>query len=82
MSEDKVRTKDLCWSMEIVYNPRGLPRVSTVNLGVDRVLHIIKISRLRSSLLTVQYVTRSVRCIRPPNRVSWLLYARGLVHKT
>jgi hypothetical protein len=35
-SEDKVRTKDSCWSMGTVFDPRGLPRVSTVGLGLDR----------------------------------------------
>jgi hypothetical protein len=29
MSEDKVYTKDLCWSVGMVYDPRGLSRVST-----------------------------------------------------
>jgi hypothetical protein len=39
-SEDKVRTKDLCWSVGMVYDPRGLPGVSTASPGVDGVLHI------------------------------------------
>jgi hypothetical protein len=38
MSEDKVCTKDECWSMGMVYDHKGLPRVSTAGLGVDRVL--------------------------------------------
>jgi hypothetical protein len=38
MSEDKVRTKDSCWSMGMVYGPRELPGVSTAGLGVDVVL--------------------------------------------
>jgi hypothetical protein len=36
MSEDKVRTKDSCWSMGIIYDPRELPRVSTVGPGIGR----------------------------------------------
>jgi hypothetical protein len=28
MSEDKVRTKDSCWSMGTIYDPRELPGVS------------------------------------------------------
>jgi hypothetical protein len=28
MSEDKVRIKDLCWSVGIIYNPRELPGVN------------------------------------------------------
>jgi hypothetical protein len=34
-----VHTKDLCWSVEMVYDPRGLLEVSVVDLGVDGVLH-------------------------------------------
>jgi hypothetical protein len=29
MSEDKVRTKDSCWSVGTIYDPRELPGVST-----------------------------------------------------
>jgi hypothetical protein len=38
MSEDKVCTKDSCWFVEIMYDPRELPGVSTVGPGVDGVL--------------------------------------------
>jgi hypothetical protein len=38
MSEDKVRTKDLCWSVGTIYDPRDLPGVSTVDPRVDEVL--------------------------------------------
>jgi hypothetical protein len=38
LSKDKVRTKDLCWYVGMVYDLRGLPGVSTTSLGVDRVL--------------------------------------------
>jgi hypothetical protein len=41
MSEDKVRTKDSCWSMGMIYDPRGLPGVSTAGLGVVRVLKMV-----------------------------------------
>jgi hypothetical protein len=37
MSEDKVHAKDLCWSMEMIYDSRGLP-ISTADQGVDEVL--------------------------------------------
>jgi hypothetical protein len=40
MSEVKLRTEDLCWSMGLVYGPRGLSGVSTTGLGVDEVLQI------------------------------------------
>jgi hypothetical protein len=36
MSEDKVRTKDPCWSVETIYDPRELPGVSTVGSGIGR----------------------------------------------
>jgi hypothetical protein len=36
MSEDKVRTKDSCWSMGTIYNPRELPGVSTAGPGIGR----------------------------------------------
>jgi hypothetical protein len=39
MSEDKVRTKDSCWSMGTIYDPRELPGVSTAGPGLDGVLH-------------------------------------------
>jgi hypothetical protein len=39
MSEDKLRTKDSCWSVGMVYGPRGLPGLSTTDTGVDVVLH-------------------------------------------
>jgi hypothetical protein len=34
MSEDKVRTKDSSWSMETIYDPRELPRVSTTGTEI------------------------------------------------
>jgi hypothetical protein len=39
MSENKVRTKDSCWPVGMVYDPRGLPGVSTAGPRVDGVLH-------------------------------------------
>jgi hypothetical protein len=36
-----VHTKDLCWSMGMIYDPRGLPGVSTAGLGVDGVLQMV-----------------------------------------
>jgi hypothetical protein len=32
-----VHAKDLCWSMEMIYDSRGLP-ISTADQGVDEVL--------------------------------------------
>jgi hypothetical protein len=40
MSEDKVRTKDMCWSVGMIYDPRELPGVSTAGPGVDKVLQV------------------------------------------
>jgi hypothetical protein len=34
-----VRTKDPCWSVGTIYDPRELPGVSTADLGLDVVLH-------------------------------------------
>jgi hypothetical protein len=39
MSEDKVRTKDSCWSVGTIYDTRELPEVSIAGSGVDGVLH-------------------------------------------
>jgi hypothetical protein len=36
MSEDKVRTKDLCWSVGTIYDPRELPGVSATGPGIGR----------------------------------------------
>jgi hypothetical protein len=36
MSEDKVRTKYLCWSVGTIYDPSELPGVSTAGSGIAR----------------------------------------------
>jgi hypothetical protein len=36
-----VRTKDLCWSVGTIYDPRELPGVSTTCPGVDGVLQVV-----------------------------------------
>jgi hypothetical protein len=41
MSEDKVRTKDSCWSMGTIYGPRELSGVSIAGLGLDVVLQVV-----------------------------------------
>jgi hypothetical protein len=41
MREDKVRTKDSCWSVGTIYDPRELPGVSTTGPGVDGVLQVV-----------------------------------------
>jgi hypothetical protein len=40
-SEDKVHTKDPCWSVGTIYDPRELPGVSTAGPGVDGVLQVV-----------------------------------------
>jgi hypothetical protein len=40
MSVDKVRIKDLCWSVGTIYDSRELPGVSIGGPGVDGVLHL------------------------------------------
>jgi hypothetical protein len=41
MSEDKVHTKDSCWSVGTIYDPKELPGVSTVGPASDGVLHFV-----------------------------------------
>jgi hypothetical protein len=41
MSEYKVCTKDSCWSVGMIYDLREQPRVSIVDLGVVKVLHMV-----------------------------------------
>jgi hypothetical protein len=36
MSEDKELTKDSCWSVGTIYDPRELPGVCTAGLGIGR----------------------------------------------
>ena len=36
-----MHTKDLCWSVGTIYDPRELPGVSTAGTGVDRLLQIV-----------------------------------------
>ena len=36
MSEVKVRTKDSCWSVGTIYDPRELPGVSTAGPGIGQ----------------------------------------------
>jgi hypothetical protein len=41
MSEDKVRTKESCWSVGTIYDFRELTEVSTADPGVDMVLQVV-----------------------------------------
>lgn len=67
---DKVRTNDLHWSMEMIYDSRGLPGVSTVSLEVDGVLQLAPAAW--GSVLIGQIFTRDLSPlnlymrIRPP----------------
>jgi hypothetical protein len=38
-----MRTKGMCWSVETIYDPRELPRVSTTGPGLDGVLQALTI---------------------------------------
>jgi hypothetical protein len=55
MSEDKVCTKDLCWSMGMIYDPRELPGVSIADPGVDGVLQMVSEPTLAVSWVCVGY---------------------------
>jgi hypothetical protein len=41
MSKDKVHTKDSCWFVGTIYDPRELLGVSTTGVGVDEVLLVV-----------------------------------------
>jgi hypothetical protein len=41
MGKDKVRTKDSCWSVGTIYDPRELLGVSTTSLEVERLLQVV-----------------------------------------
>jgi hypothetical protein len=41
ISEDNVHVKYLCWYVEMVYDPRELPRENIVGPGVDEVLQMV-----------------------------------------
>jgi hypothetical protein len=41
MSEDKVRTKDSCWFVRMVYGSRGLSGVSITGPTVDEMLQMV-----------------------------------------
>ena len=46
MSEDKVRTKESCWSVGTIYDFRELTEVSTADPGVDMVLQVVSELRI------------------------------------
>jgi hypothetical protein len=48
-----VCTKDSCWSVGMIYDPRELTGVSTVSLGVDGVLQVVSELTLTVSLTCV-----------------------------
>jgi hypothetical protein len=49
MSEDKVHTKDSCWSVGTIYNPSELPGVSTADPRLDGVLQVVSETTLAVS---------------------------------
>jgi hypothetical protein len=49
MSEDKVRTKDSCWSVGTIYDPRELPGVSTAGPGIGRGVTLYKVALVSHS---------------------------------
>jgi hypothetical protein len=51
MSEDKVRTKDSCWSVGTICDLRELPGLTTTGLGVDGVLHHVYLYVLRERIV-------------------------------
>jgi hypothetical protein len=63
MSEDKVGTKDPCWSVGTIYDPRELPGVSTAVQGLDGVLQNL---RLLDIILSAFLLGMSEMCARCP----------------
>jgi hypothetical protein len=51
MSKEKGYTKDSCWSVGTIYDPRELPDVSTLVQGLDGVLHYGWSTRIYCSIL-------------------------------
>jgi hypothetical protein len=49
-----VHTKDSCWSVRTIYDPRELPGVSTAGLGVDGVLHSAPLPPRRRQVLSAE----------------------------
>jgi hypothetical protein len=52
-SEDKVHTKNSCWSVGMIYGPRGLPGVSAAGPGMDEVLQMVSEPTLAVSRVCV-----------------------------
>jgi hypothetical protein len=44
MSEDKACTKDSCWSMGTIYDPRELPGVTTSDPGIGQGVIVTHVS--------------------------------------
>jgi hypothetical protein len=60
MSDDKVRTKDTCWSVGTIYDPKELPGVSIIGPGVDGGVTVHKIlsgSSSKSNMSCFGYLT-------------------------
>jgi hypothetical protein len=57
MNEDKVRTKDPCWSVRTIYDPRELPGVSTTGPRLDGVLQVASVTPgFRGKIECIAYV--------------------------
>jgi hypothetical protein len=61
MSEDKVRTKDSCWSVGTIYDPRELPGVSTAGPGIGR--GVTQGCSLNKSRITIVCHSRGSFCL-------------------
>jgi hypothetical protein len=57
-SENKVHTKDSCWSVGTIYDLRELPEISTAGPGVDGVLEMVSEPTLAVSRACVGYGVR------------------------
>jgi hypothetical protein len=62
-----VRTKDSCWSVETIYDPRELPGVSTAGPGIGRgvTVHCVKICYMLHThkiRMTKMYDEKKIDC--------------------
>jgi hypothetical protein len=54
MSEDKVRTKDLCWCVGTIYDPRELPGVSTGGPVIGR--GVTEVGKMQHTNIILPYI--------------------------
>jgi hypothetical protein len=79
MSENKVHTKDYCWSVRMVYDSRKILGVSIIGPGVNRVLHVLSLF-LREHGLAHTIITGFVHRSNSTNGMSRMIALHPLIH--